>query len=83
MFAQPRFQGVGRAVGQHVDPFMGLGIDDHGGVAVAPAQSEVVDADHAGRPPCGQRDAQQGTQSRVARDARRGYRQQTCPGPGR
>ncbi len=31
-----------------------------------PAQSEVVDADHAGRPPGGQRDAQKGAQGRVA-----------------
>lgn len=60
MFVQPCFRGVGRAVGQHVDPLMGLGIDDHGGVAVAPAQSEVVDADHTGDPPGGQRHPQQG-----------------------
>jgi putative transposase len=33
--------------------------------------------------PCGQRDAQQGTQSRMTRDARREYRRQTCPRPAR
>jgi hypothetical protein len=66
MLAQPSFQRVGGAVGQHVDPLIGLGVDHHGGIAVPPAQSEVVDADHAGRPPGGQRDAQQGAQGRVA-----------------
>ena len=83
MLAQPRFQGVGGAVGQHVDPLMGLGVDDHGGIAVAPAQSEVVDADHAGHPLGGQRDAQQGTQGCVTRQAHREYRQQTRPRPAR
>lgn len=65
MLAQPSFQRVGGAVGQHVDPLICLGVDHHGGAAVPPAQSEVVDADHAGRPPGGQRDAQQGAQGRV------------------
>jgi hypothetical protein len=78
-----RLQGVGRAAGQHVDPLMGLGIDDHGGIAVTPAQGEVVDADHAGHPPGGQRDAQQGAQGSVTRQAHGEYRQQTCPRPAR
>lgn len=83
MSAKPCFQGVGRAVGQHVDPLVGLGIDDHGGIAVAPAQSEVVDADHSGYSPGGQWDTQQGPQGGVPRDARRKYCQQTSPGPAR
>ena len=33
MGAQPRLQGVGGAVGQHVDPPAGLGVDQHGRVA--------------------------------------------------
>jgi hypothetical protein len=36
MLAQLCFQGVGRAVGQHVDTFTGLGVDHHGGTAVSP-----------------------------------------------
>ena len=77
ILAQPRFQGVGGAVGQHVDPLVGLGVAHHGGTAVPPALSEVVDADHAGCPPGGQRDAQQGAQGRVTRDAHSEDRQQT------
>lgn len=34
MPAQPRFEGVGGAVGQHLDPLMGLSVDHHSGVAV-------------------------------------------------
>lgn len=83
MLAQPRLQGVGRAAGQHVDPFMGLGIDDHGGIPVPSAQREVVDADHTGHSPGGRRDPQQGAQGRVTRQANRQYLQQTCPGPAR
>lgn len=64
MPAQPRLKRVGRAVGQHVDPLMALGVDDHGGIAVPAAQSEVIDADHAGRPPDGQRGAQRRAQGR-------------------
>lgn len=41
MPAQPCFQRVGRAVGKYVDPFMGLGVDHHGGVAVPSAQGEA------------------------------------------
>lgn len=72
MFVQPRFQGVGRAVGQYVDPLMGLGVDDHGGIAVPPAQGEIVDADHAGHPAGGQRYAQQGAQGRVTTECETG-----------
>jgi len=45
--------------------------------ATEAAQGEVVDADHAGHPPGGQRDAQQGAQGRVTGKAHREYRQQT------
>ncbi|GHF77547.1 hypothetical protein GCM10017667_01050 [Streptomyces filamentosus] len=83
MLEQPRFQRVGGAVGQYVDPFMDLGVDHHGGVAMPPAQGEVVDADHAGHPPGGQRDTQQGPQGRVTRHAHREYRQQTRSSPAR
>lgn len=48
MRTQPRFERAGRAVGQDVDPFMGFGVDHHGGTAVPPTQSEFVDADHSG-----------------------------------
>lgn len=61
----------------------GLGVDHHGGTAVPPAQGEVIDADHAGYPPGGQRDAQQGAQSRVTRQAHRGSRRQRRSGPAR
>ncbi|MEY9997772.1 hypothetical protein ABIE67_009891 [Streptomyces sp. V4I8] len=77
MLAQPRFQRVGRAVRQHVDPLMGLGVDHHGGIAVPPPKCEIVDADHTGHPPGRQRDAQQGAQGRVTGQAHREYRQQT------
>ncbi|GLP67179.1 hypothetical protein TUSST3_38010 [Streptomyces sp. TUS-ST3] len=50
--AQSSLQGADRAVGQHIVPIVGLGIDDHGGTAVFPAQREVIDAEHAGHPPC-------------------------------
>jgi len=65
MLAQPCLQGVGGAVGQHVEPLVRLGVDHHGRVAMAPAQGKVIDADHAGHPAGGQRDAQQGAQGRV------------------
>lgn len=48
VLAQPRDQGLGGAVGQDVDPRAGLGVDEHGGVSLASAQGEVVDAEHAG-----------------------------------
>jgi hypothetical protein len=83
MLPQPCLQGVGGAVGQHIDPLMGLGVDHHGGTAVPPTQGEVVDADHAGHPPGGQRDAQQSAQGRVVRQARREHRQQPCSCPPR
>ncbi|GGU74759.1 hypothetical protein GCM10010211_45840 [Streptomyces albospinus] len=81
MLAQPRLHSVGSAVGQYIDPLMGFGVDYHGGVAVAPAQSEVVDADHAVYPAGGQRDAQQGAQGRVTRQAHREYRRQADSRP--
>jgi hypothetical protein len=56
---------------------MGLGLDHHGGIAVPPAQGEIVDVDHAGHPLGGPRDAQQGAQGRVTGQAHREYRQQT------
>lgn len=77
MLTQPRFQRAGRAVRQYLDPLMGLGVDYHDGVAVPAAQGEIVDADHSGHSPGGQRDAQQGAQGRVTRQAHREYRQQT------
>jgi hypothetical protein len=75
--AQPCLQRFGGTVGQYVDALMGLGVDHHGGIAVPPAQSEVVDTDHAGRPPGGQRDARQGSQRCVTRQAHCKSRQQT------
>lgn len=69
--------------GSYVDPLMCLDVDHHGGVAVPPAQSEIVNADHTGRPPGGQRDAQQGAQGRVTGQAHGQYRQQTRPCPAR
>jgi hypothetical protein len=44
--SQPCFQDGGLAVGQDIDAFPGLGVDDDRGVAVAAAQGEVVDTDH-------------------------------------
>jgi len=49
MLAQPRDQGLGGAVRQDVDPLAGLGVDDHGGVAVPALEGEVIDAEHAQR----------------------------------
>ena len=77
MFAQPGLQRAGGAVGQDVDPLMALGVDHHGGIAVPPAQGEVVDTDHTGHPPGGQRDPQQHAQSRMAGQAHRQHREQT------
>lgn len=48
--AQPCRQRVGLPVGQDIDAFPGLGIDDDRGVAVAAAQGEVVDPDHSRYP---------------------------------
>jgi hypothetical protein len=52
MLAQPSLQRVGAAAGQDVDPLAGLGIDEDGGVAMAPLEGEVVHAEdpwHSGR----------------------------------
>lgn len=68
--AQPRFQHASHAVGQHIDPLVGLGVDHQGGIAVPAAQGEVVDTDHAGHPPGGQGNAYQNAQSRVMGQAR-------------
>ncbi|GAA4090419.1 hypothetical protein GCM10022233_87170 [Streptomyces shaanxiensis] len=83
MLAQPSFQRVGGAVGQHVDPLMGLGVDHHAGIAVPPAQSKSrrrrsrqasarwATGCAAGRAgPCGEQ-------------TRREYRQQTRSRPAR
>ncbi len=62
MGSQPGLQNIGRAAGQDVDPLAGLGVDQHGGVAVAPAQSEVVHPHHPGHSRLGQGQVQQDAQ---------------------
>jgi hypothetical protein len=83
MPAQPCLDDVGGAAGQHVDAPPGLGVDEHGGVAAAAAQREVIDAQHPRHRQCGQRDPQQDPQHRVpgSQDAQR--LKQPCPGPAR
>ncbi len=83
MGTQPCFQSAGRAVGQDIDPFMCLGVDHHGGIAVPSAQSEVVHSDHSRHPPGRQGDAQQDTKGRVTGQTHGEYRQQTGSRPAR
>lgn len=47
MLPQPRGQGVGGPVGQHIDPLAGLHVQQDRGVHMSPAGGEVV---HAQRP---------------------------------
>jgi hypothetical protein len=54
---QPRLEAAGQPVGQDVDPLAGFDVDEHGGVTLAPAQGEVIDAEDAEHPPRGQRQA--------------------------
>ncbi|GII56021.1 hypothetical protein Pth03_44100 [Planotetraspora thailandica] len=65
MGTKPGFQDIGGAAGQDVDAFACLGVDQHGGVAVAPAQGEVIHAEHTGHPRLGRRHAQQKAQCGV------------------
>ena len=47
MISEPRGQGRGAAIGQHVDGPAGLDVDQHGCVVVSTAQREVVDTEHS------------------------------------
>jgi hypothetical protein len=60
--AQPCLQCGGLAVGQDIDAFPGLSVDDDRGVAVAAAQGEVVDPDHPWDAHCRRGDAPQQAQ---------------------
>lgn len=59
MSTQPRFQGVGLTIGEHVDALPRDRVDDHGGVAVPFAEREVVHPDHRRHRTDRQRQAQQ------------------------
>ena len=77
-FVQPRLQSVGRAIGQHIDTLLGLGIEHTGGGrAVTSAESEAIDAEHAGTRPVGRRNAQGGG----TRQAHAGIAGKPPPGP--
>jgi len=62
MLTQPRLQRLGPAVGQHVDAFTGLGVDQDRGVPVAAAQGKVIHTEHPRHPSCRQRQPQQRAQ---------------------
>jgi hypothetical protein len=80
MLAQPSFGDVGGAAGQHVDALAGRGVDEHGGVAAAAAQREVVDPEHLGHRRRGQRNRQQHAQRGVP--GHRSAQRRQHPGPG-
>jgi len=79
--AQPRLRHAGGPARQDIDALPGLGVDHDGGVVVAAAQREVIDAQHAGNGNGRQREAQQHPQGGVPcqRDAQ--GRGQRGPGP--
>lgn len=56
---QPGFQGDGAAVGQDIDALVGRGVDQHGAVAVAAQQGEVIHTEHPPHLLGLQRDAEQ------------------------
>jgi hypothetical protein len=67
VLAKPRLQGVSVTVGQHVHPPACLRIDQHGRVAAAPPQREVVHAQHPRNRRRRQRHPQQRTDRGIAR----------------
>ena len=79
MSAQPRLQHLSRAARQDINPFAGLGVDQHGRVDLAAAQREIVDAKHPGDGHLGQREPQQQTQRGVPRErnCQRGQQRRT------
>jgi hypothetical protein len=81
--AQPRLRDVGGPAGQDVDPATGLGVDQDRRVLPAPAQREIIDAQHPGHSDLGQRKPQQQPQRGMTRDRHAQAGQQTRPGSSR
>jgi hypothetical protein len=77
---QPRGQPLGGALVEQVDGPVGLQVDEQRRVAVAPAQREVVDAQHAGRGT--RRDVGLAEQPQQRIGAGRQARRRRQPGPG-
>ena len=68
MLTQPRRQGGGLAVGQHIDPPVGDGVDQHGRVAASAPERDIVDAEHRRSRRRRDRERHQHPQHRRARD---------------
>jgi hypothetical protein len=68
MSIQPRRERGGFAVRQHIDLSVADRIDDHGGVAVAAAQRDIVNSDHSRRRHRRNRQRRQHLQHRRTRD---------------
>jgi hypothetical protein len=83
MVTQPRGQGVGFAVGQHIDTAMGDRIDQQRRITAAPAQREVVHAQHGRRWEGGDRCRHQHPQHRATRNPGTDPGQHAGTGPAR
>jgi hypothetical protein len=59
MGPQPTSYHLGATARQHVDPSTGVGVDQHGRVVMASAQSEVIDPQHPRHSAIRQQDAHQ------------------------
>lgn len=68
MSTQPLGDDLRAPAGQHVDSAAGVGVDEHGGVLPAPAEREIIDAQHPRHPHFRQRNPQQRTQCGVPGD---------------
>lgn len=67
--------------GEHVDTFVGRGVDQHAGVALPAARREIVHTQHFRHRLVRQRDAQQRPDRGVPRQPARHFRQQPDTGP--
>ena len=81
MRTQPVSQGLGSAVGEHVDRSASLGIDQQRAVPVAAAQGKIVHSQHTRRWPVGIRQRTHDTQQRHPADRRRQLTSQPRPRP--
>jgi hypothetical protein len=81
MLAQPRLQPFSLAARQDIDALPGLGVDQHGGIDLAAAQGEVIDAEHPRHAELRQREPQQQPQRGMPRQRDAQRRQQPRPSP--
>jgi hypothetical protein len=81
MGPQPGFQGARAAVGQDIDALLGRGVDQHGAVAVAAQQGEVIDTEHSRHLLGLQRDAEQHPYRGLPRHPHRPPRKHSGRGP--